>query len=129
VQGAPGWPSSAQPAVSGLGDDAPRHSAYLLGHSLVTRHECMLSRVAVLTSRLAASDDSFHENRALMLKELALLEQLKGEVQFAGGKRYISRHWARGKLLVRERIELLLDPDSPFLEHTSRAASSRTAPR
>ncbi len=33
-----------------------------------------------------------------------------------GGQRYVDRHHKRGKLLVRERIELLVDPDTPFLE-------------
>lgn len=33
-----------------------------------------------------------------------------------GGDKYVARHHERGKLLARERIELLIDPDSPFLE-------------
>ena len=33
-----------------------------------------------------------------------------------GGAKYVERHHARGKLTPRERIELLVDPDSPFLE-------------
>ncbi|CPY52872.1 Pobable propionyl-CoA carboxylase beta subunit AccD2 [Mycobacteroides abscessus] len=32
------------------------------------------------------------------------------------GPKYVARHHERGKLLARERIELLIDPDSPFLE-------------
>ncbi len=33
-----------------------------------------------------------------------------------GGQRYVDRHRTRGKMLVRERIEALVDPDTPFLE-------------
>ena len=33
-----------------------------------------------------------------------------------GKEKYIERHIERGKLLPRERVELLLDPGSPFLE-------------
>ena len=33
-----------------------------------------------------------------------------------GGEKAVARHRARGKLTARERIELLLDLDSPFLE-------------
>ena len=33
-----------------------------------------------------------------------------------GGPGYVERHRARGKLTARERIEALVDPDSPFLE-------------
>ncbi|MEK8171359.1 carboxyl transferase domain-containing protein [Streptomyces sp. M19] len=31
-------------------------------------------------------------------------------------EKYVTRHRGRGKLLARERVELLLDPDTPFLE-------------
>ncbi|MGB1823895.1 MAG: carboxyl transferase domain-containing protein, partial [Ilumatobacteraceae bacterium] len=33
-----------------------------------------------------------------------------------GGQRYVDRHRQRGKMLARERIEQLIDPDTPFLE-------------
>ena len=33
-----------------------------------------------------------------------------------GGEKYVERHHARGKLMPRERIELLVDPGSAFLE-------------
>ncbi|MDT7685460.1 MAG: acyl-CoA carboxylase subunit beta, partial [Pseudonocardiales bacterium] len=39
-----------------------------------------------------------------------------------GGPKYVDRHRKRGKLLARERIELLLDPDAPFLELSPLAA-------
>jgi acyl-CoA carboxylase subunit beta len=50
---------------------------------------------------------------------LALLEQIREAEQVAlagGGDRYVARHRERGKLLARERIDLLVDPDTPFLE-------------
>ena len=40
----------------------------------------------------------------------------------AGGERNIERHHRRGKLTARERIELLIDPDAPFLELSTLAA-------
>lgn len=39
-----------------------------------------------------------------------------------GGQKYVERHRGRGRLLARERIELLLDRDAPFLELNSLAA-------
>src|SRR6185436_1787000 len=39
-----------------------------------------------------------------------------------GGEKYVERHHARGKLTPREHIELLLDPDAPFLELSPLAA-------
>lgn len=56
---------------------------------------------------------------------LELLESLEAQQALArqgGGPRYLSRHRQRGKLLARERIELLLDPDSAFLELSTLAA-------
>ncbi len=39
-----------------------------------------------------------------------------------GGQRYVDRHRRRGKMLVRERIEALVDPNTPFLELSPLAA-------
>ena len=54
-----------------------------------------------------------------------LLKQLDVELartRDGGGERYRERHQQRGRLLVRDRIELLVDPASPFLELSSLAA-------
>jgi acetyl-CoA carboxylase carboxyltransferase component len=48
-----------------------------------------------------------------------LLDDLDQELEKArggGGEKYVRRHHERGKLLPRERIELLIDRDSAFLE-------------
>ncbi|MFI7439790.1 acyl-CoA carboxylase subunit beta [Nonomuraea indica] len=57
-----------------------------------------------------------------MLDKLAALEAEHAKAVAGGGEKYVSRHRARGKLLARERIELLVDPDSPFLELSPLAA-------
>jgi acyl-CoA carboxylase subunit beta len=51
-----------------------------------------------------------------MLARLAELDAEHAKALAGGGQRYTQRHRARGKLMARERIELLVDPDSPFLE-------------
>jgi len=51
-----------------------------------------------------------------MLARLAELDVEHAKALAGGGPRYVQRHRARGKLMARERIELLIDPDSPFLE-------------
>src|ERR1700748_3288739 len=45
-----------------------------------------------------------------------------------GGPKYVERHHARGKLTARERIELLVDEDSPFLELSPLAAYGSAFP-
>ncbi|RLV56354.1 acyl-CoA carboxylase subunit beta [Aeromicrobium phragmitis] len=59
---------------------------------------------------------AFEENRAAMLERVADLAEQHAKALAGGGSRYVERHHRRGKLTARERIELLLDPDSPFLE-------------
>ena len=76
----------------------------------------------VLTSRVDLNDETYRANREA---QLALLKELDKQLELAiagGGERYQQRHRDRGRLLARERIELLLDPDSPFLELSSLAA-------
>ncbi|HEX4471034.1 MAG TPA: acyl-CoA carboxylase subunit beta [Nocardioides sp.] len=51
-----------------------------------------------------------------MLSKLADLEAEHARAVAGGGPKYVDRHHARGKLLPRERIELLVDPGSAFLE-------------
>ena len=54
-----------------------------------------------------------------------LVKQLKerlDEVKKGGPPQHVERHKKRGKLTARERIEHLLDPDTPFLELNSLAA-------
>ena len=49
----------------------------------------------------------------------ALVEELKtkiGTITQGGGPKAVERHTSRGKLVARDRINLLLDPGSPFLE-------------
>ena len=55
-------------------------------------------------------------NREAMLEKLAALDAEHAKAVAGGGERYVERHHARGKLLPRERIELLIDPGSAFLE-------------
>jgi len=78
--------------------------------------------VPALKSRVDPRDETYRANREA---QLALLKELDKQLELAiagGGERYQQRHRERGRLLARERIELLLDPDSPFLELSSLAA-------
>jgi acetyl-CoA carboxylase carboxyltransferase component len=55
-------------------------------------------------------------NREAMLDKLADLDAQHAVAVAGGGEKYVDRHHARGKLTARERIELLVDPGSAFLE-------------
>jgi acetyl-CoA carboxylase carboxyltransferase component len=70
----------------------------------------------VLRSRLETSSDVFKQNRADMLEALEYMHALLDEATLGGGEASTERLRSRGKMPVRERVSLLLDPDSPFLE-------------
>jgi acetyl-CoA carboxylase carboxyltransferase component len=78
--------------------------------------------VTVIKSALDPGGDDYRTRRAAMLAKLDQLDQEQRKALAGGGEKYVDRHRRRGKLLARERIELLLDPDSPFLELSPLAA-------
>jgi acetyl-CoA carboxylase carboxyltransferase component len=77
----------------------------------------------ILASRVDTASDVFRANREGMLAKLAELDEQVALACAGGGTRYLKRHHERGKLLPRERIELLLDRDAPFLELSPLAAT------
>ena len=70
----------------------------------------------VLSSHLEARGTTFESNREQNLKLLEPVQAALAKSLEGGGPRYTERHKSRGKLLPRERVELLLDRDSAFLE-------------
>ena len=60
-------------------------------------------------------------NREAALAAIARLEEEQARAREGGGHKYVERHRARGRLLVRERVELLLDPGTAFLELSTTA--------
>ncbi|CAL9559115.1 Propionyl-CoA carboxylase beta chain [Actinosynnema sp. ALI-1.44] len=78
--------------------------------------------MTTLGTRLDTRAVEYHENREALLAKLADLENEHAKALAGGGAKYTERHHKRGKLLARERIELLVDQDSPFLELSPLAA-------
>ncbi|HEX2298286.1 MAG TPA: carboxyl transferase domain-containing protein [Pseudonocardiaceae bacterium] len=78
--------------------------------------------MSILSSRVDTRSADYAANRDNMLAKLAELEAEHAKAIAGGGPKYVERHRKRGKLLARERVELLLDPDAPFLELSPLAA-------
>jgi len=70
----------------------------------------------VIASRVDARSPEYAANRDANAASIDKLAKALAEATVGGGEKYTSRHKAAGKLLPRERIELLLDQDSYFLE-------------
>ena len=71
-----------------------------------------------INSRSQAFSDNAEHMQSLVDDLATLVERIKQ----GGGERYQARHQARGKLLPRDRVDLLIDPGSPFLELSQLAA-------
>lgn len=76
----------------------------------------------VLSSNVDVRSEDYVANRQAMTEKLAEFQALQAQARMGGGSKYVERHRSRGKLLVRERIELLVDRDTPFLEFSTLAA-------
>lgn len=70
----------------------------------------------VLTVANDSQSPNFKENESAAREQVAHLESALKEAIEGGGERYRKRHHERGKLMIRERIELLIDRDSAYLE-------------
>src|SRR5580692_5129546 len=77
----------------------------------------------IFSSKLDPKSDHYRKNREAVLLQLSELDKLLAAARAGGGEKNVARHHQRGKLLVRERIELLIDRDAPFLELSPFAAS------
>lgn len=76
-----------------------------------------------IRSNVDVEDAAHRANRAAMAE---LLSQFRARTELAlrgGGDDAVKKHQSRGKLLARDRIDLLLDDGSPFLEFSTLAAS------
>ncbi|WPP44197.1 carboxyl transferase domain-containing protein [Pseudomonas sp. AN-1] len=78
--------------------------------------------MAILHTQINTRSPEFAANSAAMLEQVNNLRALLGRISEGGGVAAQQRHTARGKLLVRERINALLDPGSAFLEVSALAA-------
>jgi acyl-CoA carboxylase subunit beta len=75
-----------------------------------------------LPSSLDTRTEQFRKNRADMLEAIAVVDEQLAKAAEGGGSKSHARLAARGKMPIRERVALVLDRDSPFLEISPLAA-------
>ncbi len=75
-----------------------------------------------IESHLSANSAEYKSNRAAMEAAVAKLRTTIDRIREGGPESARQRHTERGKLLVRDRVKTLLDPDTPFLELSTLAA-------
>jgi acetyl-CoA carboxylase carboxyltransferase component len=75
-----------------------------------------------LDTHIQTTSAAFAENTKRMTALVAELRERAAIARLGGGEKYLQRHREQGKLPVRDRIDRLLDPGSPFLELSPLAA-------
>ena len=78
--------------------------------------------MTVLETRFSARSDEVQANAQAMRAQVADLKDKVTAIAAGGGEAARSKHLARGKLLPRDRVQMLLDPGTPFLELSQLAA-------
>jgi 3-methylcrotonyl-CoA carboxylase beta subunit len=76
----------------------------------------------ILSTGIDTTSMEYRENYAASKQLIEEFHARQERVRQGGSERARQRHVARGKLLPRERVELLLDPEAPFLELSTLAA-------
>ena len=69
-----------------------------------------------IQSKINPNSQQFKTNQEGMISFIETLDKAMTESRFQGKEKHIARARKRGKLLARERLELVLDKDSPFIE-------------
>jgi acetyl-CoA carboxylase carboxyltransferase component len=69
-----------------------------------------------LNSRVDERSEQFLQNRTDMLEQIQVIDELLDQAEAGGGQAAMDRMRSRNKMPVRERIALVLDPDTPFYE-------------
>lgn len=78
--------------------------------------------MSVINSKVNLRDEAFNKNKEAMQQVVDDLRSKVSVIAQGGGERARDKHLKRGKLLPRERIRVLLDTGSPFLEFSQFAA-------
>ena len=75
-----------------------------------------------IESHLKTGGAEYQANRAAMEAAVAKLRAIIERIREGGPETARKRHTERGKLLVRDRVKTLIDPETPFLELSTLAA-------
>jgi Acetyl-CoA carboxylase, carboxyltransferase component (subunits alpha and beta) len=75
-----------------------------------------------LKSNILTSSAEFQNNKKAYLELMGQYHKAMSEAMQGGGEAAVAKHKKRNKLLARERIDLLIDKNTPFLELSPMAA-------
>ena len=76
----------------------------------------------ILESKIDPSSKEFKENYKDLESKTSLIKKLINNIKLGGGEKSIAKHKERWKLTARERINILIDKETSFLEIAALAA-------
>ncbi|MBT7942212.1 MAG: methylcrotonoyl-CoA carboxylase, partial [Alphaproteobacteria bacterium] len=77
--------------------------------------------MTVFRTAIDSTSATFAANRAVMDEVVDNLRTTLAKIEEGGSEKARRKHLDRGKLLPRQRIAALIDPDTPFLEFSALA--------
>ena len=72
--------------------------------------------MATEETKMKKQDLKFNKNEDAMKLKLSALQRKIDKIHLGGGEKKVKKHHSKGKLTARERIALLLDKDSDYVE-------------
>ena len=81
-----------------------------------------ITTMQVLKSNIKTDAPEFKQNEKNFMELMAQYREAMSASMQGGGESAVAKHKKRNKLLARERIDLLIDPNTPFLELSPMAA-------
>ena len=78
--------------------------------------------VDAIQTQVDINSSDFKSNKQAYEQILRIFKNRLRQVESGGGEEAVKKHRARNKLTARERIQLLIDPETPFLELSALAA-------
>jgi len=79
--------------------------------------------MAIIKSTIDTKSEAFTDNSGHMQLQINDLNERLRDVKIGGSTKARDKHLQRGKLLVRDRINMLIDEGSPFMEFSALAAN------
>ena len=95
---------------------APAQHSQIFGFHPRYFHSQEEQAVSQIGSVLDTTDETLRQNGESITEMVSRLDSVLRRIREGGGEEAKKKHVARGKLLPRDRISLLLDPGSNFLE-------------
>ena len=112
--------ATTSPTVTATATTHPTHATHQTNPTQHTHNHRPFSSHAqsfrILNEPIRTDSQDFCENEAYMVNEISKLNETLNTIRLGGGEKARNAHLSKKKMLVRDRINALIDTGSPFLE-------------